>query len=491
MFNSVRARLTILNVAVMACLLIGFSIAIYAVLLHALYARADDLAKSAVSATVAMMTEEQIDARNTDIAMAPTEALKSLRYPDYTFAIFDPQGKLLAERPAGASRTAPLPNLDVLELNQPYRYTIRPTPGKDPVGRRAMALRVDVPPTPQPCVIVVSRSLAPLLGQLEELRHVLYGVVPIVLILLGLAGWFLADRSLAPVAAMSKYAQRIGARNTNERLPVANPRDELGQLAIVFNEMIERLAAAYSQQRQFMADASHELRTPVSVIRTETAVTLEREHRDEGQYRACLSMIDSQARQISHIVDDMFRLARADSGSYNLEERLFYLDETLLEATRSANVLGASRNVSAHIDELPEIPFRGDENLIRQMVLNLLDNAVKYNRAGGKIHVHLDSRQSDYLFTVSDTGIGIPSEAQSHIFERFFRADHSRTVRDDVHSGGAGLGLPIARWIAEAHGGSLDLVRSDENGSVFAIRLPASRSVQDSKFGRPAESLRA
>src|SRR5262249_28390613 len=151
--------------------------------------------------------------------------------------------------------------------------------------------------------------------------------IPVALVMAGLGGWFLARRSLQPVTAMSVRAQRIGAENLDERLPIGNPRDELGRLAAAFNDLLARLGNSFSQQGQFMADASHELRTPLSVIRTASAVTLEREDREKSEYREALDIIEHQARRLSRIVDDMFVLARADAGHPSLQVTNFYLDE--------------------------------------------------------------------------------------------------------------------------------------------------------------------
>ena len=188
-----------------------------------------------------------------------------------------------------------------------------------------------------------------------------------------------------------------------------------------------------------MADASHELRTPLSVMRTATDVTLEREGRTEGEYRDALKIIDEQVRRLTRIVEDMFMLARADVGRQGIRASDFYLDELIMEAARAADVLASRKRVSIVVAHVAETPFHGDEGLLRQMLLNLLDNAVKHTPAGGSIHV------------------------------RLVRAEAVRGGNS-----GAGLGLSIARWIAEAHGGRLVLQQSGEAGSTFVASLPAN-----------------
>jgi heavy metal sensor kinase len=305
-------------------------------------------------------------------------------------------------------------------------------------------------------------------------RDLLYIAVPVALLFSGLGGWFLARRSLAPAVEMAERARRIGAENLEQRLPVANPRDEIGRLAATFNELLGRLDESFSYQRRFMADASHELRTPLSVIRTATGVTLEREGRAEGEYQDALKIIDEQARRLTHIVEDMFTLARADVGQPGLNMCDFYLDELVTEVARAAEVLASRRGVRIEVAHAPETLFHGDEGLLRQMLLNLVDNAVKHTPPGGSVRIALALADHRCAITVADTGTGIPAAAQQHIFERFFRADKARSRVEAVgsESSGAGLGLSISQRIAEAHGGRVELRHSDVTGSTFVATLP-------------------
>jgi hypothetical protein len=220
---------------------------------------------------------------------------------------------------------------------------------------------------------------------------------------------------------MSDAARRIGAENLEQRLPVANPRDELGQLAVTFNELLSRLNAAFAQQRRFMADASHELRTPLSVMNTTAQVTLEKARRDESEYRDAIAIMAEQTRRLACIVEDMFTLARVDAGRRKLHETSFYLDELIAETVRAARVLAVRKGVTVAFAHPAETPYFGDEGLLRQMVLNLLDNAIRHTPAAGTVSLQLGRQDSSHLITVADTGAGIPVEAQPHIFERFYR----------------------------------------------------------------------
>jgi len=338
-------------------------------------------------------------------------------------------------------------------------------------GLRVLVQRITAPPKGD-YFIAAAEPRAELSDSLELLRGIFLIAVPLALVLAGAGGWFLARKSLAPVVLMAEGARRISAENLNERLPVPNPRDELGQLADTFNELLARLDAAFAQQRQFMADASHELRTPLSVMRTAAAVTLEQPRRPEAEYREALTLMHEQARRLTRIVKEMFTLARADAGRRPLDAQDFYLDELVAETARAASVLAERKQIALELAPLRETPFKGDEDLLRQLLLNLLDNAIKFTPAGGTIHLELEEKGECYLLTVADTGIGIPAEAQPRIFERFFRVDKARSRAQQEQGSGAGLGLSIARWIAEAHGGVLRLAHSDPTGSTFVVSLP-------------------
>jgi heavy metal sensor kinase len=271
---------------------------------------------------------------------------------------------------------------------------------------------------------------------------------------------------------MGAQAERIGAVNLHDRLAVRNPNDELGRLAQTFNDLLDRLDQSFERQRRFISDASHELRTPVSILRGEAEVALSQASRSPEEYRESLAVLHQEAQRLARIVEDLFTLTRADAGEYRLAHSDFYLDELVADCVRAARALAQAKNITLVAVTPEELPVRADEDLLRRMILNLLDNAIKYTPAGGNISVACGCVPDGYEVSVTDSGPGIPAEMQSRIFERFFRVDRSR-ARSGV-DGGAGLGLSIARWIAEAHLGRIDLARSDATGSTFTVRVPAS-----------------
>ncbi len=500
MLDSVRTQLTLWYVGVLALVLLAFSVGVYTLLARSLNERLDGglrVSLEAMASTlVSDLAEGEAEAAGTTQAEGGTEAdeetqvegetkakgeiekeaafstVEELNSPDQAIAIFDAQGRLLSERAALGELHARLPSFEFISDESVRLFTIPGGQGNKRDGVRIAARRVQANTTGAPYLIVVAQSRRANAEELELLRRIFYFAVPVALVLAGLGGFFLARKALAPVAAMSERARRISAQNLGERLPVANPRDELGQLASTFNELLGRLNASFDQQRQFMTDASHELRTPLSVMHTTAEVTLEQPRRTESEYRDALSLMDAQTRRLSRIVEDMFTLARADAGRRPLHQSDFYLDEMIGETAHAARMLAARKEVSVEVVGAADIPFRGDKDLLRQMLLNLLDNAIRHTPAGGGVRVSLAQFDSICEISVADSGTGIPSEAQTRIFERFYRVDESRS-RAEAAGSGAGLGLAIARWIAEAHDGRLELRRSDESGSIFVASLPA------------------
>jgi heavy metal sensor kinase len=327
----------------------------------------------------------------------------------------------------------------------------------------------------QSFVIVAAQSLRDQKESLAQVRTAFLISIPFALVLASLGGYFLAHRSLAPVVTMGEQAGRISSTNLHERLPVDNERNELGRLAIIFNDLLARLNLSFEQQRRFMADASHELRTPLAIVRGEAEVALSQPERSGEDYRESLATVQDEGKRMTRIVEDLFTLARADAGQYPLRPADLYLNDLLGECMRSARSLAEKSNVALHFDAIDDdLIFRGDEALLRRMIINLLDNSIKNTPPGGDVQVIAKRQGGVYAISVEDSGRGIPAEAQSHIFERFYRADKSRTRQLDSDGSGAGLGLSIAQWIAEVHGGRVVLDHSDEHGSRFVIFLPFS-----------------
>jgi heavy metal sensor kinase len=465
--ESVRARLTIFYVAVLAIVLLVVGGLIYVLMARVLYTRIDESLLAVMQIAATSLDNDLAEGQ--DVGDAARSTAAELASRQQMLAIYDGTGQLLAESGRDDDVQIRLPEIDTIPLTDPQLSTI--TEARDDDDRHRLAMRrVTLPKHDATYIVVAGGSLEPTDEELEALRDTLAYVVPIALLLAGLGGWFLAHRSLAPVVAMAERARRLGGEDLGGRLPVANPRDELGRLAETFNELLGRLETSMTQQRQFMADASHELRTPITTTRTAANVALQQPHRDEEEYRHALAIIEQQATRLSRIVDDMFTLARADAGNYPVRTQPMYLDEIVDEVASAARILASTRDVQIEFNGSRSASFVGDEELIRRMVMNLLDNAVRHSPSGAVVSVNLHAVESGYAIVVADQGPGIPPENQPHIFERFYRVDASRRSRD----GGAGLGLALVRWVAHLHGGKVILTTSSKTGSTFTVELPAA-----------------
>ncbi len=285
------------------------------------------------------------------------------------------------------------------------------------------------------------------------------------------AGYLLARRALAPVAAMTARARQITADRLEERLPVENPADEFGQLAGVINDALSRLERAFDTLRRFTADASHELRTPLTAIRSVGEVGL-RERRSEAEYRETIGSILEEAQRLTTMADSLLLLSRADAGRADLHPVAFGLAELAREVAADLDVLAEEKRQQVSVVADTEVDVVADRPTLRQAVLNLLDNAIKHSPDEAEIRVMVRRSGTDAVLEVVDNGPGIAQEDLPHVFERFYRADRARSRA----SGGAGLGLSIAQWAVGACGGRLDVESEEGRGSLFRIVLSAPRA---------------
>jgi two-component system OmpR family sensor kinase len=480
MLDSVRFRLTLWYTAVLTFVLIVLSVITYFIFWRSTLQRTDVNLSELSEAFLTTLDAEVKDQSGPDsLKLAGQVAITEHRFRDHVFAIFDSAGNIVVSSqdvlpvpPATGSAASGLLSsrsfqrfLDASSRSDRLFGKVRG--GED--GYRGFARHFSS--LGKTYTLVILQSLQPQQEMLEEVTSTFAWVIPIAIVLASVGGYFLARKSLAPVVAMSSQAGRIGAANLHERLAVQNERDELGQLARSFNSLLDRLSQSFERQRRFMADASHELRTPVAILRGEAEVALSQQGRSPEEYRESLGVLHQEAERLTHIVEDLFTLTRADAGQYLLQPRAFYLDELVGECVHSARTLASAKKISLNFEEASESPIHADESLLRRMILNLLDNGIKYTPEGGRVTVTCRRAADEYVLSVTDTGGGIPADLQPRIFERFFRADKARS-RAENDGGGAGLGLSISRWIAEAHHGRLELTRSDSVGSTFTAYLP-------------------
>ena len=258
----------------------------------------------------------------------------------------------------------------------------------------------------------------PIHAELPVVRRPIFIALPLILALAGMGGYLLATRSLRPLGWMAEQARRITGSNLETRIEIDNAAEELAVLVTSFNELLSRLDQSFDTMRRFVADASHELRTPISVIRGEADVALS-QGRSPAEYRESLGIVLDEARRLSRLVDDLLNLARADAGRVVLQTHDFYLNELLAECGRSVQGLANTRGLKLECLPGNDLQFTGDEQLLRRLVINLLDNAIRYTPSGGKVTAALEAGAASVQLRVSDTGIGIAPNAAARVFERF------------------------------------------------------------------------
>jgi heavy metal sensor kinase len=317
----------------------------------------------------------------------------------------------------------------------------------------------------------VGRSEARLQHELSRLLSVLALGFPLAIGVAGFGGYGLARRALAPVGWMADRANTITAEHLGERLPVVNPDDELGYLARVFNETFARLEQSFEQLRRFTANASHELRTPLTAIRSVGEVGL-REHRDENAYREIIGSMLEEVDRLGRLVDSLLTLSRADAGQLKLSLDCVDLVELVREVVNHLGVLAEEKRQSLSVNATAPVLAMVDRLVFRQAIINLVDNAIKYSPESGHVRIVVQDHLQGPTLEVIDTGSGIRMEDQKRIFDRFYRVDKARSRE----LGGAGLGLAIARWAVEAHGGHLELESEEDKGSTFRIALPSTQT---------------
>lgn len=285
---------------------------------------------------------------------------------------------------------------------------------------------------------------------------------PVVLLLATAGGAFLAGRALRPIDELTRLAQRITAEDLSQRLDAELPQDEVGRLAQTLNEMIARLETSFQRQRQFTAEASHELRTPLTAMKGQLEVIQQRERSPE-EYRTALEALSHQVERLIRLVGSLLTLARVESGQLETTFEPLRAHDLVAGAVEHLQGMAAERGVELRLEEGPECELQGDENLLLQVLLNLIDNGLKATRPGGSVTVGWSENE----LWVRDTGVGIGPEHIPHLFERFYRIEKSRSRE----AGGTGLGLPISQWIAQLHGGELLVDSQPGQGSKFTLRL--------------------
>jgi heavy metal sensor kinase len=304
--------------------------------------------------------------------------------------------------------------------------------------------------------------------QLREILVVLVLGLPLIVALAGVGGYVLARRALAPIDHLAAEARRITADRLHQRLSVPNEQDEIGRLASVINDTLARLDSSFDQLRRFTADASHELRTPLAVIRSIGEMGL-RETRTPADYKDAIGSMLEEVDRLTRLVDTLLRLSRADAGTVRLSREILDLGDLARDVVASIGILAEERQQRLEVTAGANVHVSADRLVLRDAITNVIDNAIKYSPSGSRIAMRIEADAVDATLSVTDEGPGIPAEHRARIFDRFYRIDEGRSRG----SGGAGLGLAIAKWAVEANGGRMSLASSGV-GSVFRITLPRS-----------------
>jgi heavy metal sensor kinase len=465
MIKSFRLQLTAWYLLFFTLLFMLFSIFLYEVLARALHKRMDETLSSELNTAVGMLGDEMAEGRG-DTHRAAQEAMSQMKVRGVLLAVYQ-DGELLAS-------TAPFQNADLSAVvaqadaaHDPEILTGVPRYGVN--GGRAVARRFIV--SGRQYVLVAVESLDAVTADLAVVRNVIFIALPLAVLMAGIGGFILATKSLAPLRWMADQARNITDKNLHSRLDIGAAHEELQLLSKSFNELLSRLDRAFETMQRFVADASHELRTPIAVIRGEADVALNQE-RKPAEYRDSLTIIQDEARRLSRLIDDLLNLTRADAGHVTLRVEEFYFNDLLAECCRSMHTVADAKQIGLECRCPEDVSFHGDQELLRRLVLNLLDNAIRYTPDGGKISVELQREDGELRLQVADTGAGIDPEAAGHVFERFYRGDQARSRQN----GGFGLGLSIVKWIAESHNGTVEVSSKPGKGSTFTVLLHRQHS---------------
>jgi two-component system OmpR family sensor kinase len=458
-----RLRLTLWYGSTLALVLIVFSVVLYNVTARSLRDAVDQSLEETANTAVRSLEERGF------LPLIDEEELLS-QFPelariDKFFQIFSPSGTITLRSPnikqheVPLSRTALETTFSGKSIFESAKYPKEPPLRlvSVPIMYRGTLLYI----------VQVGTSMESIEDTLRRLLLVLLVTMPIALAVSLASGWFLAGRALRPVDAITLAAQRIAAGDLSQRLTVSTSPDEIGRLASMFNDMIGRLDVSFRQIRQFTSDASHELRTPLTVMKGETELVLRRP-RPLSDYQSVLESNLEEIDRMTRIVDELLFLSRADMGEVRMETLPVGLESLVEDIHRQATLLGQDRNIAVTLGTVMPAVVQGDELRLRELLLNLVENAIKYSHPNGKVEISLVAEGSYARLSVRDQGIGIAPDDLSRIFHRFFRTDGARAHTKK----GTGLGLAICTWIADSHKGRIDVTSEPGIGSTFTVTLP-------------------
>ncbi len=481
--RSLRFKLTLWYVFILGILLTSFSTFLYFTLSKSLYRDVDNKLKS-LAEIVASESSSPLSKFSFGTIDQALEASMNLKPIGKFIQVLDESGNI--GRKSDNLRNVQLPiSLNALKNASRGLITFETNRTVENTPLRIMTFPV-VENSHVTKIVQIASSLEGVEDALNKLFLILIITVPSTLILASLGGQFLAHKALKPVDNITQTARMITSQNLNQRINPPRVKDEISRLIETFNEMISRLDQSFRQMKQFSSDASHELKTPLTILKGEVEVMLRRE-RTSQEYQQTLKSNLEEINRMSQIVEDLLTLSKADTGEIRLNKEDIDLSEILNEVVTQMDKLAKSKNLRLSASNHHQgIHIFGDALRLRELFINLIENGIKYTEEGGSIQIRMQKEyplptrdQSDQgerekgefvKIVVSDTGIGIAKEDQERIFDRFFRVDKARSREQ----GGSGLGLSICKWIVEAHQGKIEVESELGKGSSFVVRLPLS-----------------
>ncbi len=450
---SLRGRLTLLYTTLVGGILLLLGVGVYSLVSYALINQVDRILAETAGEIVkfAKINPEG----EVHMQMPPSFDLAGA----IRFQVLNRNGTQLETYPATQKARLPL-DLAILQSDHPIYRNAYSEQGHLRVI--SVALKTRGRPIG---ILQVAASLRVVDTARQDLLYVLVGGTVLAMLIAGYASWLATGQALAPLATVSAVAEQINrADDLARRIPYSGPEnDEIGQLIAAFNKTLERLESLLTSQQRFLTDISHDLRTPLTVIKGNVDLIRRMKTVDEES----LTSIDQEASRLARLVGDLLTLAKAESGTLALRSQPVELDTLLLEVAHEMTVLAGGK-IQVKVTEIDQVLVKGDRDRLKQVLINLAANAVQYTPAGGEVFLGLGKVGEQARLIVRDTGHGIPAEDLPHIFERFYRAEKSRTRG----KGGFGLGLSIANWIVNAHGGQIEVTSKEGEGTTFCIWLP-------------------
>lgn len=450
---SIRTRLTVWNTAVTAVVIVALGMIVYAALGRALLARID-----AVLAFEYRETVERLETLGVDEELG---GIPGAFLETFLLRVTDASGHVQMEspslhgsewQPVAARATRAEPSFATMLVGD--------------AGEHRMVFG-QVGGTHEGWTVQIASSLVDYRQELREIRGMLFTILPVGLVIASIAGYLLAGRALAPVERITETARLISGSNLRQHIVTDRPDDELGRLAATLNAMVRRLGESLEATRRFTADASHEFMTPLAQIRTEAEVALQAE-RSVTEYTAVLRSIVEEVERLTRLARQLLALAREDAQTVELLREEQAIDEVVRASVEAARASALQANLQLTADELIPVLLSIDADRLRQVLDNILQNAIRYNRSGGQVTVSMREHAENLIVAIADTGVGIPADALPRVFDRFYRVDRVRSRR----AGGTGLGLSIARTLTESLGGRLEVESVVGQGTTFYVVLP-------------------